>query len=199
MRGIRGVLVDLDGTLADTAIVNAKAYASALAEVGVHIDVMQLSQIASGRNWRQFLPPLLAAAKVDAEPAAIAARKSIHYSEMIRDVEINTPLVMLLNTCRPSVKTALVTTASGINARAIMDCHGLESLFDVVVTGDEVARHKPDPEAYIVAADRLNLSPKECLAFEDSEIGVASARAAGIAVIRVIFTSDPAGSFRING
>jgi HAD superfamily hydrolase (TIGR01509 family) len=184
---IRAFLFDLDGTLADTAIANSKAYAAALAEVGVHVGVMQFTQIASGRSWRQFLPPLLEAAGVKAEPAAVAERKNFHYAAMIQDVKINKPLIMLLNTCRPQIKTALVTTASGVNVRAIMDCHGLRSLFDIVVTGDEVVRHKPDPEAYLVAAERLNLSPVECLAFEDSEIGVASAHAAGIPVVRVIF------------
>jgi beta-phosphoglucomutase len=183
----KAFLFDLDGTLADTAIVNAKAYAAALAEVGVHVELMQFAKSTSGQNWRQFLPALLESASVKVEPSAVAERKSSIYAGMIGDVLINTPLVMLLKTSRPQIKTALVTTASGINAGAIMDYHGLRSLFDVVVTGDEVTSHKPDPEAYLFATKQLKLSPDECLAFEDSEIGVASARAAGISVVRISF------------
>lgn len=184
---IKAFLFDLDGTLADTTIVNSKAYATALAEVGIHVDVIQLAQIISGKNWRQFLPEILETACVKADPSAIAQRKSSIYACMIGDVLINTPLIMLLKSFRPQIKTALVTTASGANARAIMDCHGLRNLFDVVVTGDEVSHHKPDPEAYILATEQLSLSPSECLAFEDSEIGLASARAAGISVVRIAF------------
>ena len=88
---------------------------------------------------------------------------------------------------RDSHKTALVTTASGSNVKAILDYHGLAGLFDIIVTGDDVTRHKPDPEAYLLACRGLNLLPAHCIAFEDSDIGVASAEAAGVAVIRVVF------------
>ena len=183
----KAFLFDLDGTLADTAIVNAKAYAAALAEVDIHVDIIQFAQSINGKNWRQFLPSLLESANVKIDPSIVAVRKSSIYAGMIGDILINTPLVMLLKTSRPKIKTALVTTASGVNAHAIMDYHGLRSLFDVVVTGDEVTCHKPDPEAYLLAIEQLKLPPDECLAFEDSEIGVASARAAGISVIRISF------------
>jgi beta-phosphoglucomutase len=185
---IKAFLFDLDGTLADTAIVNSKAYAAALAEVGVHVEVMQFAKITSGKNWRQFLPELLRSSGILVKPSVIAERKSFLYAEMIGDVLINTPLIKLLKSFSPQTKSALVTTASRVNARAIMDFHGLRCLFDVVVTGDDVTRHKPDPEAYLLAIERLNLSADECLAFEDSEIGIASACAAGISVVRVSFS-----------
>lgn len=78
-----------------------------------------------------------------------------------------------------------MTTASGASVRAILERHRLSPLFDAVVTGDEVQRHKPDPEAYLLAAASLSLAPAECLAFEDSAVGIAAAVAAGIPVVRV--------------
>lgn len=185
---IKAFLFDLDGTLASTAIVNSKAYAAALAEVGVHVDVVEFAKITSGKNWRQFLPELLESSGIQVEPSVIAERKSFLYAGMIGDVLINEPLIKLLKSFSPQIRSALVTSASGLNAHAIMDYHGLRCLFDVVVTGDDVTRHKPDPEAYLLAIERLNLSPVECLAFEDSEIGIASANAAGISVVRVSFS-----------
>ena len=74
------------------------------------------------------------------------------------------------------MKTVLVTTASGENVRAILRHFDLEHAFDFVITGDDVTRHKPDPEAYRLALARLQLEPDECLAFEDSDVGAASAR-----------------------
>jgi beta-phosphoglucomutase len=185
---IKAFLFDLDGTLANTAIVNAKAYAAALAEVGVHIDVMQFAKITSGKNWRQFLPELLGSAGIPVEPSVIVERKNFLYAEMIGDVIINTPLIQLLKSFSPQTRSALVTTASRVNARAVLEYHGLRCLFDVIVTGDDVTHHKPDPEAYLLAIERLNLSPDECLAFEDSEVGIASAGAAGISVVRISFS-----------
>ena len=101
-------------------------------------------------------------------------------------------LLALLAGCRDRVRTALVTTASRANVDAILDAHGLRPDFDVVVTGDDVSRHKPDPEAYLLAAARLAVAPAQCLVFEDSDIGLKSARAAGMAVVRVAFTDEPA-------
>jgi len=187
---VSALLFDLDGTLADTAIANAKAYVAALAEVDVHVDLKQMHQLASGRNWRQFLPPLLESSGTEIDPALIAKRKSHHYTTMAKDVEINTPLIKLLISSRPQLKTALVTTASSVNARSIIDFHGLTSLFDIIITGDDVTRHKPNPEAYLMAAKRLNVPTEECLAFEDSDIGISSAQAAGISAIRVLFQSS---------
>jgi HAD superfamily hydrolase (TIGR01509 family) len=66
----------------------------------------------------------------------------------------------------------------------------MQELFDVVVTGDDVVRHKPDPEAYRIAAERLAVPVEACLVFEDSDAGVASAVAAGMAVVRVRFTES---------
>jgi HAD superfamily hydrolase (TIGR01509 family) len=57
--------------------------------------------------------------------------------------------------------------------------------FDTMVTGEEVSRGKPDPEAYLLAAERLGVDPSRCLAIEDSPFGVASAEAAGCLVVAV--------------
>jgi sugar-phosphatase len=62
---------------------------------------------------------------------------------------------------------------------------GIASAFDVVLSADDVARGKPDPEIYLLAARRLGLTPRECLVFEDSPGGVRAARAAGMNVIAI--------------
>ncbi len=143
--------------------------------------------VAAGRNWRQFLPELLARAGVAADPATVARRKGELYPEMIGALRLNEPLLALAASCRATMRTALVTTASGLNARAIVDRYALAALFDVIVTGDDVASHKPSPEAYLRAVAHLDVPAGECLAFEDSDIGVASARSAGVAVVRIAF------------
>ncbi|HEV2735560.1 MAG TPA: HAD family phosphatase [Longimicrobiaceae bacterium] len=187
MREVRALLFDLDGTLVDTGAANYAAYARALAEVGVAVEPEAFAEVAGGRNWRQFLPELLGRAGVAADPAAVARRKRDLYPEMIGGLRLNEPLLALAASSRAVMRTALVTTASASNVHAILRRYGLAELFEVVVTGDDVARHKPDPEAYLEAVSRLALSPEECLAFEDSQIGIASARAAGVPVVHVAF------------
>jgi HAD superfamily hydrolase (TIGR01509 family) len=179
-------LFDLDGTLVDTADANFAAYARALREAGVHVDRAAFDAVADGRKWRDFLPPILRDAGSAADPAQIAARKIAHYPEHVGETRVNAGLVGLLRALRGTpLRTALVTTASAANARVVLDAHGLLALFDVVVTGDDVSVHKPDPAAYLLALARLGVRAGACVAFEDSDVGVASARAAGVRVVRV--------------
>ncbi len=79
------------------------------------------------------------------------------------------------------VKTGLVTMSMRRMALAVAD----HLSFDVVVAGDDVTHHKPHPEPYQLAAQRLGVSPSDCVAIEDSAPGIASAVAAGAVVVGV--------------
>ena len=177
----------MDGTLVDTLAANYDAYAAALLEVGVSVTRGEFDSVAAGRNWRQFLPALLAAGGSEADPAVVAARKAELYPSMFKSMMVNEALVALVRSSRPRWLTGLVTTASEANAVAVLRHHGLEELFDTIVTGSDVSRHKPDPEAYSVAASRLGVSAAESLVIEDSDVGVASAKAFGAPCLRISF------------
>ena len=181
------ILVDLDGTLVDTRAANRAAYAQALAEIGVAVAPERWDALAEGRNWRQFLPALLDGA--DAEPEAVAARMAELYPAALSRSRLNRALTERIRAGRPGWRTALVTTASAANAHAVLRHHGVDDLFDLIVTGSDVARHKPAPDAYVLAAERLGVRPADCLVFEDSEIGLAAAAAFGAPCERISFSS----------
>jgi beta-phosphoglucomutase-like phosphatase (HAD superfamily) len=186
-RTVRGLLFDLDGTLVDTAGASHGAYAAALAEAGIVVEPHTLAAAcAAGRHWSEFLPGLIESAGGAVEPAAVARRKGELYRKTLGETRVNAPLVALVASSRPHLRTALVTTASAESVHALLRVHDLGSLFDAIVTGDDVRHRKPHPEAYRLAVSRLALTPEECLAFEDSDVGVASATRAGLAVIRVL-------------
>ncbi len=91
----------------------------------------------------------------------------------------------LLHGLRDSgVPTALVTMSIGRMAEHVADALGFEG-FDAIVSGDQVAAGKPDPECYLLAAELLGVDPARSVAIEDSEYGVAAAVAAGMATIAV--------------
>ena len=185
---LRAIMVDLDGTLARTADANLLAYTQALAEAGIPIAAEALAHRIAGRHWREFLPAVIAESPIQPavplEPSLIAARKSEIYAANLHLIELNLGLVHLLATCRPHLKTALVTSAARRSVDALLHAHALASLFDIIVTGDDVAHHKPDPEAYQLAAAHLGVLPEETLIYEDSEVGIASAKAFGGHVVQ---------------
>lgn len=192
---LRAIMVDLDGTLARTADANLLAYTQALNEAGVPIAPEALADRIAGRHWREFLPAILLEygagspiqPAVALDPALIAARKSEIYAANLHLIELNLGLVQLLATCRPHLRTALVTSAARRSVDSLLHAHALAPLFDTIVTGDDVAHHKPDPEAYQLAAARLGVHPHETLIYEDSEVGIASAKAFGAHIIQVLF------------
>ena len=81
------------------------------------------------------------------------------------------------------VPCALVTMSIGASVDAFLDEAG--DVFAAVVTGDQVRNGKPDPEAYLTAAQRLGIDPRRCVAIEDSPAGVRSAHASGAVTIAV--------------
>lgn len=191
MKPPRALLVDLDGTLVDTGEANYLAYAEALAPFGVAVDRSPWNEMTEGRNWRQFLPALLENVP-GGDPDAVAARKAEIYPLLLRHSIVNEALAARIARRGPLCRSALVTTASAANAAAVLRHHGLEGLFDVVVTGGDVERHKPFPDAYRLAAERLGVAPDECLAFEDSDVGMAAAAAFGAPCVRISFGSGRA-------
>lgn len=187
MRELRALLFDLDGTLVDTSEANYAAYAAALAEAGVQVGREGFDRLATGRHWRDFLPGLIGDANID--PAAVAARKRALYPTMVCRTRVNGRLIAFARSHRARRKLAVVTTASRSSAEAVLAAHALSPLFPTVVTGDDVAAPKPAPDGYLLAAAQLEVAPRECLAIEDSETGLESARRAGMRTVRVAFAA----------
>lgn len=182
---VKALLVDLDGTLVDTEEANYAAYGAALEEAGVRISRETFAATAFGRSWRQFLPILLGDPDALDRSERIARRKAELYADNLHLTTRSAGLIALIGTMRPVCRTALVTSASRANSAAVLGHHDLGGLFDLIVAGDDVTRHKPDPEAYQLAAERLGVTADECLVFEDSDVGVAAATTFGARVIRV--------------
>jgi beta-phosphoglucomutase len=188
LSSILAYLVDLDGTLADTGTVNYLAYAAALQEVGVFFDRNQFDREALGRNWRQFLPAILSRYGSGADPSAVANRKGELYEDLADRINFNEALVLLLRNKAANIKIALVTSASAKNVETVFSRRPeIKRLFDVIITGDDVSRHKPDPEGYAIAARLLGVAAERCIVFEDSDIGVEAGCRFGGRVLRICF------------
>jgi HAD superfamily hydrolase (TIGR01509 family) len=91
---------------------------------------------------------------------------------------------LLVALAHAGVPCALVTMSYTVLAKEVVS-HGPEGSFATLVTGDQVTRGKPDPEPYLVAAERLGVDPRRCVAIEDSPTGIASALAAGARTLGV--------------
>lgn len=82
-------------------------------------------------------------------------------------------------------KLALVSSGSPWYVHDVISRHGFEKYFSVVITSKDVVGHKPMPDPYLAAVQRLGLKPYECVVVEDAEIGIESAKAAGCKCVAV--------------
>ena len=182
---IRAVISDLDGTLVDTAAANTAAYADAFGSVGLDFDEA-VYRSAFGLRFDEMIrrvAPQASTGQADAVRAAKAERYPAHFG-LLRP---NDALIALLSTLRDSgVRVALASTAARRNVTAVLAGIGAQDLFEVVVAGEDVERGKPAPDCYLRAADLLDVAPSDCLAVEDSAVGLAAARAAGCRVLEVV-------------
>lgn len=121
--------------------------------------------------------------------------------EVVAQLRIRLPwrpgaLELLMELKKAGIKTALVTMSMRSMAMAVVDQIDFKA-FDVVVAGNDVTRGKPDPEPYQLAAQLLGVKTTDCIAFEDSPTGLASAEAAGCHSVGVPnIVPLPAGSRR---
>lgn len=191
----------MDGTLVDTEPLWIAAEQELVASYGgVWTDEMahQLvgnSLIVSGQIIRDNSPVDLSAEEIVdylLERVIDGMRRHVPWRPGARD---------LLDQCvAQGIPNALVTMSyesfAGVLVGAVPD-----GTFAVIVTGDEVTKGKPDPEAYLTAVSRLGVAPAECVAIEDSIPGVTAAVAAGVptvAVPHVVAVPSMAGAVQLD-
>jgi HAD superfamily hydrolase (TIGR01509 family) len=127
------------------------------------------------------------AAKSGNIPALIQAKREAYYSLLEREDFAPYPGVrdLLEALRREGWKTGLATVSDRRSMDALIDRFDFRGLFDSVVSVENVTRPKPDPEIYLLSAERLGVLPECCVAIEDSPAGVEAARRAGMKTVAV--------------
>ena len=184
---VRGVVFDMDGVLVDSGAHHRAAWVALLAELDVAATSPELWRLTIGRPAHEAVSLLLGRELPGDEAMRLASRKRELYRLFARRGAQAVPgaPAFVGSVARTGVACAVATSASRDDARHVLDTLGLAGRFGAVVTAEDVARGKPDPEIYVRAAGAIGVAPGECLAFEDAVVGVQAARGAGMRVIGV--------------
>jgi HAD superfamily hydrolase (TIGR01509 family) len=196
-REVRGVVFDMDGLLFDTERLYQKALGTATAEVGceMHDDVFH-SLI--GTPWA-LSRQLLFTRYGDAYPVDVLADVWIRHFRVLADTELPLKagaLELLALLDELGLPRAIATSSSHKTVDHHLGAHGLAPRFHHVVASGDYANGKPAPDPYLLAAERLNVAPRDCLALEDSMNGIRSASAAGMMAIMVPDILQPTDEIR---
>ena len=183
----KAVLLDLDGVLVDSTASIQRVLAS-WSELR-SVDVDELMRLSHGRRVVDTLK--LVAPHLD--PASEVAVLDAMEVDDAREVTATPGASQLLNMI-PIDAWAVVTSASRAVARARMGSAGLP-LPQILISAEDVALGKPDPQGYLKAARSLGVAPSDCLVVEDAPAGIEAGQAAGIRVVAVS-TTHPATKLR---
>lgn len=181
----RGVIFDLDGVLVSTDELHYRAWKELADREGIPFD-REANHRLRGVSRMESLEIILERASrpyTDEQKQAMAAAKNDRYRELLATL---TPCDLLPgaaeiveNLRRKGIRTAVASSSR--NAPLILERTGLAGRFDAVVDGRDIARTKPHPEIFLLAARRLGLTPAECVVVEDAPAGIEAARRAGMA------------------
>ncbi len=176
---------DMDGVIVDNKEFHFRAWRTFAAEHGLAFDDGAFRDRLFGRVNREILEGLFGHPLPPDEAAAMAVEKEALYRRLYGGhVRPAAGLrEFLADLSAEGVPAAVSTAAPRINLEFVLDEAGLRSFFKVLVDVGMVTRGKPAPDLYLKAAEMLTVSPGNCVAFEDSLPGVASARAAGMKVV----------------
>ncbi len=179
------VFFDLDGTLIDTERLGLAAGQAALAALGHDIEPAFLHQLigkdrdSGGAILRTHMP--------DLDLDALDHHWSLAASRLQQEgIELKPGVRSLLDDLAArALPCAIVTSSQAHSAREKLSLCGLDHYFTTVVTVNCVQRAKPAPDAYLLAARRLDVPPARCLVFEDSDTGAEAAHTAGMRVVQI--------------
>ncbi|NAZ77976.1 HAD-IA family hydrolase, partial [Kineococcus sp. T13] len=178
------VLWDMDGTLVDTEPWFTEAVADLVAAGGGALSARDRDDLVGADLWATAAVAIRAGARAGAAEVVEEVVAAVRH-RLRGGVPWRPGARELLHAVRAAgIPTALVTMSFRGIAEEVVRSAG-PGAFDVVVTGDEVVRGKPDPEAYLRAADLLGVDVRRCVVVEDSPPGVAAGTAAGAAVVAV--------------
>jgi HAD superfamily hydrolase (TIGR01509 family) len=180
------VVLDMDGVLVDSEPLHLRAARTALGERGPSFTDRD-NQAFFGTTDAELFRILRILFDLDTPTDALVAAKNAHLERLIRAEARPLPGVPAIpRWLRASgFALALASASSRAIIRAVLQTIGLDTTFQAIVSGDEVARGKPAPDGFLMAARRLGVEPGACLVVEDSRNGVLAAKAAGMAVAAV--------------
>ena len=183
---IKAVLFDLDGVLVDSEPFSMEASSRVLAEFNI-VRTPEEEKMIFGRRTIDNYRTLVESRDLKVTPEDLVKKKVGIFKKLIKGKLKPLPGVLdLISKVKTrGFKTAVVSSSPLERVNASLEEVGLILEFDLILSGDCCRRGKPDPEPFLLAAERLGVKPEECVVVEDAEAGIMAGKAAGMKVVAV--------------
>lgn len=180
----KGLIFDLDGTLADNMPIHFLAYRNILKEYGVDLkpelflSLAGVPAIETVVHYNNFFGTHM-------DPEKVGHEKEAEYETLMSKMKPVEPVVALLKRYHGKLPIAVGTGGYRRLAEKTMKIIGIEQYVDFLVSADDVTHPKPHPETFLKCAEQIGVAPEFCQVFEDGEPGMQAARTAGMMVTSV--------------
>ncbi|MCU1342742.1 MAG: HAD-superfamily hydrolase, subfamily variant 3 [Candidatus Acidoferrum typicum] len=177
-------LFDCDGTIADSMPLHYIAWKKALAEWNCTFDE-QLFYALGGTPVAEIVSLLNKKHGLSMPVESVSSRKENLYMELLPQLKAVPEVVEHIDAQHGRIPFAVVSGSTRESVTASLDSLKLLDRFDTMVCAGDYKKSKPDPECFLLAASKLGVAPESCLVFEDTDMGIQAASAAGMASVKI--------------
>jgi len=175
----KALIFDLDGTLADTMPVHFLAYKNILADFGIDF-TPELFATLAGVPAVGTIHKLNEIFGTNMDAEEIGHRKEREYEKIMYKMKPVEPVVELMKSYYGKMPMSVGTGGYKRLAWKTMEILGLDKYIGILVSAEEVARPKPFPDTFLKCAEKMGVTPEVCQVFEDGDLGIQAAAAAGM-------------------
>ncbi len=180
----KAYLFDCDGTIVDSMPLHYVAWKRVLSEWNCEFgeDIfyawggMPAAEIIATLNARQGLTMPM---------DDVARQKEALYFEILPELKAVPEVLEHIEASHGQIPFAVVSGSTRDSVTASLEALKILDKFETLVCAGDYQRSKPDPEPFLIAAERLGVAPEDCLVFEDTEMGIQAATAAGMASVKI--------------
>jgi HAD superfamily hydrolase (TIGR01509 family) len=180
----RAYLFDCDGTIADSMPLHYNAWKAVLADWNCDYPE-ELFYSWGGKPVRNIIADLNKIHGLKMPIEDVATRKENLYLAQIPQLKAIPEVLEHIEADYGRIPFAVVSGSTRDSVVGSLTVLGLMDKFDAIVSADDYKNGKPAPDGYLLAAERLGVAPADCLVFEDTEMGIEAATAAGMASVKV--------------
>ena len=177
--GIKGLIFDCDGTLADTMPIHIAAWCDSFAAHGVSCPEDDIQSV-TGRPAEKIVEVFNQRYHHHIDALVFAAEKNRRARERLSEAAPIDAVVDIVRRCRGILPMAVASGGTRENVLLTLDILGLADCFETIITADDPVKPKPDPDIFLEAARRMRVAPSHCQVFEDGDAGLEAARKAGM-------------------
>jgi beta-phosphoglucomutase family hydrolase len=192
----RAFIFDMDGTIVDNMSFHTASWITFFQRRGKDIDADEFFRTTAGRQGGEIIRSHMGDHLHDDEVVTLNDEKESVYRELYEPHRETVAGFddLVVQAKLGGVALAVATAAPNANIVFTLDGLDLRHHFDTVVGAADVARGKPHPDVFLLAAERCGVAPEHCIVFEDAPLGVEAARRAGMRCV-VLTTTMPADAF----